>query len=163
SGGGGGGTRGTSSGVAGGTSNVSLQPTSPSRLNPLAQPWAAPFMARDPNAHGLMGGVGVGAGTAALVAQGGMHRMNGGAGARNGGIDGSTTPLEPSANGVVSGAGGTTPPPSASVTGSTGTPSSAGQASPSQGNGDDLVSDAGEVVALAAVERTLVNRTPKRP
>ncbi|GIL90758.1 hypothetical protein Vretifemale_18430, partial [Volvox reticuliferus] len=161
-GGGGGGTRGPSSGVAGGTSNASLQPPSPSRLNPLAQPWATPFMARDSNAPGMMGGVGVGGGTPASVAQGGMHRANGG-GVNTGGVDGSATPLGSSANGALNGTGGTTPPPSASVTGSTVTPSSAGQASPAHGNDDNLANDAGEEVALAAVERTLVNRTPKRP
>ncbi|GIM13793.1 hypothetical protein Vretimale_16839, partial [Volvox reticuliferus] len=111
---------------------------------------------------GMMGGVGVGGGTPASVAQGGMHRANGG-GVNTGGVDGSATPLGSSANGALNGTGGTTPPPSASVTGSTVTPSSAGQASPAHGNDDNLANDAGEEVALAAVERTLVNRTPKRP
>lgn len=80
-----GGGRGISSGS--GINGVPQPPPSPSRLNPLAQPWAAPFMTRDPNGAGLtiagmsMGPAGDGNSGASITvmnAQNAGPRMNGG-------------------------------------------------------------------------------------
>ncbi|GLC45335.1 hypothetical protein PLESTM_001721400 [Pleodorina starrii] len=163
-----GGGRGVSSGSAGGASNVSLPPPSPSRLNPLAQPWAVPFMTRDPHAAGLgmagMGGMGGGpAGPIAAAggAQGtaGGARMNGGGGGGGGGSHAAATgPATPLGH-AVNGAAGNAPAPSPASAGGS-TPGVSGH--PNHPNDDDDDYGGGEV-ALAAAERALANRTPKRP
>ncbi|KAG2489012.1 hypothetical protein HYH03_012451 [Edaphochlamys debaryana] len=144
----------TRAGRGGGGGGPLGAPPSPSRLNPLAQPWAAPFAPHPRDAPA--------ASTAAGAGAEGAPRGEGGRGAHAESGDRSTYR---GSGGGAAPAGGEA---EAAAAASAGGVSPGGGADDMGGGGggdddDDLAAAAGEEVALAAAERALANRTPKRP